>query len=232
MKEILPFHFISNYTMQQSVINATGMEYNTDQPTMVISEYGRNVHRMIEYCLTLTDREERSKCARAIVKIMSYLNPSIKEVVDYEHKLWDHLHIISNYALDVDAPFPKPAPELFTSKPEKVSYPSSNIRFRHYGKILEDLIQKAQNEEDPKNREIFTNQLAQLMKKHYLNWNRDSVNDQLITQQLETLSNGTLKVGENFRFAHTSDILPKNVLPQNQTPSYQIKKMVKKKKKK
>jgi hypothetical protein len=147
---------------------------------------------------------------------MAILNPTLKEYSDYEHKLWDHLFIISEFKLDVDAPFPKPQPETLKSKPEPIRYPQSDIRFRHYGKILEDLIQKAMLEEDPKNREIFTEQLAQLMKRHYLNWNRDSVNDTLIVEQLESLSKGRLKVGENFRFLHTSEILPRNAIPQNQ----------------
>jgi hypothetical protein len=215
---------------EQGNLNPTGMEYNTGQPVMDIAEYGRNVHRMIDYCLTIADREERTKCAKSIVRVMSILNPTLKDYADYEHKLWDHLHIIANYKLDVDAPYPKPAPEDKNSKPEPVKYPQSNIRFRHYGKILEDLIQKAMSEKDDKNREIFTEQLAQLMKRHYLNWNRDSVNDQLIVEQLESLSNGKLKVSEAFRFLHTSEILPKNAIPQNQMHHRENQKKKKKKK--
>ncbi|MDQ3112460.1 MAG: DUF4290 domain-containing protein [Bacteroidota bacterium] len=203
-------------TSPNSTGNATGMEYNTSLSVMTIAEYGRSVHRMIEYCLTLTDRDEQSRCARSIVRVMVILNPQMKEYADYEHKLWDHLHIISNFQLDVDGPYPKPEPELIKSKPEIVPYPQSNIRFKHYGKILEDLLKKALAEEDPKAREIFTEQLAQLMKRHYLNWNRDSVNDQLIVEQLENLSEGKLKLNENFKFLHTSEILPKNAIPQNQ----------------
>jgi len=205
----------------QNAENTTGMEYNTGNPKMTISEYGRNVQKMIGYCLTLTDREERNRCARTIIKVMAAVNPSLKEFADFEHKLWDHLHIISDYKLDVDSPYPKPEPELFHSKPEPLRYPHNEIRFRHYGKILEDLIQKARTEQDPKAKQVFTEQLAQLMKKHYLNWNRDSVNDQLITQQLEMLSENELKVSDNFRFMHTSEILPKNAIPQNQQPQYQ-----------
>lgn len=207
------------------------MEYNTTQPSMKIAEYGRAVERMIEHCQTLTDRDERSRCARTIVRVMAILNPQLKEYADYEHKLWDHLHIIADYALDVDSPYPKPERSHIDSKPERVPYPQSNIRFKHYGKILEDLIQKAMAETDDKNREIFTEQLAQLMKKHYLNWNRDSVNDQLIVEQLENLSGGKLKVSEQFRFLHTSDILPKNAIPQNQMQHHSNKKKNNKKKK-
>ncbi len=202
--------------MSEDLTNSTGMEYNTGQPVMDIAEYGRNVHRMIEFCLTLTDREERTKCAKSIVRVMAILNPAQKEYADYEHKLWDHLHIIAGHKLEVDSPYPKPAAEELAKKPEPVKYPQSDIRFRHYGKILEDLIQKAMAEPDDKNREVFTEQLAQLMKRHYLNWNRDSVNDALIVEQLESLSKGKLKVSEGFRFLHTSDILPRNAIPQNQ----------------
>ena len=201
---------------KESSSNSTGMQYNTSLSVMTNAEYGRSVHRMIEYCLTLEDRNERSRCASSIVRVMIILNPQMKEFAEYEHKIWDHLHIISNYKLDIDSPFPKPRPELIESKPEIVPYPKSSIRFKHYGKILEDLLKKALAETDPKAKEVFTEQLAQLMKRHYLNWNRDSVNNQLILEQLENLSEGNLKVGENFRFLHTSEILPKNAIPQNQ----------------
>jgi hypothetical protein len=201
---------------KESSSNSTGMQYNTSLSVMTNAEYGRSIHRMIEYCLTLEDRNERSRCASSIVRVMIILNPQMKEFAEYEHKIWDHLHIISNYKLDIDSPFPKPRPELIESKPEIVPYPKSSIRFKHYGKILEDLLKKALAETDPKAKEAFTEQLAQLMKRHYLNWNRDSVNDQLILEQLENLSEGNLKVGENFRFLHTSEILPKNAIPQNQ----------------
>ncbi|HTL80250.1 MAG TPA: DUF4290 domain-containing protein [Bacteroidia bacterium] len=218
--------------IQEGVTNSTGMEYNTQQPAMAISEYGRNVERMIEYCLTLKDKEERSRCARSIVRVMAILNPQMKEYADYEHKLWDHLFIMSNFDLDIDSPYPKPKKAELESKPERVPYPQSNIKFKHYGKILEDLIQKAMTETDDKNREIFTDQLAQLMKKQYLNWNRDSVNDALIVEQLENLSGGKLKVSEQFRFLHTSEILPKNAIPQNQMQHHSNKKKMMNKKKK
>jgi Domain of unknown function (DUF4290) len=211
-------------TSNEGIINSNGMEYNTSQPTMKIAEYGRSVERMIEFCLAIDDHAERSRCARSIVRVMTILNPQIKEYNDYEHKLWDHLHIIAEFKLDVDSPFPKPDKQHLVAKPEIVPYPQSNIRFKHYGKILEDLLQKAMQEEDPKNREIFTEQLAQLMKKHYLNWNRDSVNDALIVEQLENISGGKLKVSENFRFMHTSEILPKNAVPQNQMQHHMKKK--------
>ncbi|MBI3509038.1 MAG: DUF4290 domain-containing protein [Bacteroidetes bacterium] len=218
--------------IQEGIVNSTGMEYNTEQPSMVIAEYGRSVSRMIEYCLSLKDKEARSYCARSIVRVMGILNPQIKEIVDYEHKLWDHLHIMADYKLDVESPFPKPEKSKMDSKPDRVPYPQSDIKFKHYGKILEDLIKKAMMEKDEKNRELFTDQLAQLMKKQYLNWNRDSVNDQLIVEQLENLSGGKLKVSEQFRFLHTSEILPKNAIPQNQMQHHSNKKKMMNKKKK
>lgn len=219
-------------TTQEGTVNSTGMEYNTQQPAMKISEYGRNVDRMIEYCLEIKDKEERSRCARSIVRVMAILNPQLKEFADYEHKLWDHLHIMADFKLDIDAPYPKPERSKLDSKPEKVPYPQSEIKFKHYGKILEDLLKKAMTETDDKNRELFTEQLAQLMKKQYLNWNRDSVNDSLIVEQLENLSGGKLKVSDQFRFLHTSEILPKNAIPQNQMQHHSSKKKMMKKKKK
>lgn len=215
----------------QEPVKSTGMEYNTGQPRLAITEYGRSVQKMIDYCCTIESRDERNRCAKTIVKAMGLLNPQMKEYQDFEHKLWDHLFIMSDFKLDVDSPYPKPEASLLKSPPDRVPYPQSNIRFRHYGKILEDLLRKAMEEKDPKNREIFTGQLAQLMKKQYLNWNRDSVNDQLIVEQLEQLSKGQLKVAEDFKFLHTNDILPRNAIPANQQPQYQSGPKKKKKKK-
>ena len=124
------------------------MEYNTQRGSLIIPEYGRNVQKMVEYAITIKDREERNRYAQGIVAIMSYLNPALKDIVDFRHKLWDHLFIISNFKLDVDCPYEKPTKNTLVAKPKRVSYPSGNIRFRHFGKITEDIVKEIGSVED------------------------------------------------------------------------------------
>lgn len=172
------------------------MEYNTDLPKLVIPEYGRNIQKMIDFAITVADREERNKIARSIIDVMGQLNPHLRDVTDFKHKLWDHIFIISDFKLDVDSPYPKPTAETFKTKPERVLYPSNNIRFKHYGKTVERIIAKAKEYADGEEKTVLIEQIANLMKRSYLNWNRDSVNDEVILKQLEELSNGELKLAD------------------------------------
>lgn len=172
------------------------MEYNTSQPKMIIPEYGRNIQKMIDFAITVSDREERNKVARAIIDVMGQLNPHLRDVTDFKHKLWDHLFIISDFQLDVDSPYPKPTRETFQTKPELLKYPSNDIRYKHYGKTVEQIIKKAREYPEGDERNELVNQIANLMKRSYLNWNRDSVNDEVILKQLEELSKGELKLAD------------------------------------
>jgi hypothetical protein len=185
------------------------MEYNTQQPKLLMSEYGRNIQKMIDHALALTDRDERNRAAQAIISIMGQLNPHLRDVTDFKHKLWDHLFIISDFKFDVDSPYPKPTPETFQTKPERVKYPSRDIRYKHYGKAVEALIRKAVEMEEGEMKAALVEQLAHMMKRFYLTWNRDSVNDELIVQHIAELSKGKLKLPDNFRFKYTNDILGK-----------------------
>src|ERR1700745_1309827 len=119
------------------------MEYNTQKEHMIIPEYGRNIQSMINYAITLKDRDERNLCAKAIIQVMGQLNPHLRDVADFTHKLWDHLFIISEFKLDVDSPYPRPTPETFKEKPARLTYPSGKIKFKHYGKTIEAIIKKA-----------------------------------------------------------------------------------------
>lgn len=185
------------------------LEYNTQLPHLIIPEYGRNIQKLVEYACGIKNKEERNKVANAIISIMGRLNPSLRDLTDFRHKLWDHLFIISNFKLDVDSPYPKPPKEILTTKPERVPYPSQKIKFKHYGKGIERLIEKASSLKAGEEKIAFIEALANLMKKSYLIWNRNTVDDQVIAQELETLSKGKLKVPENFRMASTHDILAK-----------------------
>lgn len=170
------------------------MDYNTSLPKMIIPEYGRNIQKMIDFAITVPDREERNKVARAIIDVMGQLNPHLRDVTDFKHKLWDHIFIISEFKLDVDSPYPKPTAETFQTKPDRVLYPSNDIRYKHYGKTVERIIAKAREYPEGEEKNVLTEQIANLMKRSYLNWNRDSVNDEVILKQLEELSRGELKL--------------------------------------
>lgn len=170
------------------------MEYNTQQPKMIIPEYGRNIQSMIEYCCTIKDRDERNLCARAIIQVMGQLNPYLRDVADFTHKLWDHLFIISEFKLDVDSPYPKPSPETFKEKPSRLTYPTGRIKHKHYGKTIETIIKKAKELKDGPEKEELTRLIANHLKKSYLNWNKDSITDDVIFKNLEELSEGALKM--------------------------------------
>jgi hypothetical protein len=186
------------------------LEYNTTREMMIIPEYGRNVQRMIQYCCTVEDREKRTKTAKFIVNVMAQLNPAVKESGDFKQKLWDHMYIISDFKLDVDAPYPPPSPLSLSTKPEQLTYHNKEIDFRHYGKNIVLMIEKATEYEDGPEKDALVQAIANHMKKSYLNWNRESVNDELIEKHLQTLSNDKLKLNQDFRFTHTNEILAQN----------------------
>ena len=191
-------------------MNPTEKDYNTRRPDMVIPEYGRNIQKMVEHAISVEDREERNKVAQSIINVMGQLNPHLRDITDFKHKLWDHIFIISDFKLDVDSPYPIPDKETIFKKPEPLGYPQSRIRFKHYGKNTEEIIAKAIDMEDGDEKNELIKLIANLMKKSYLMWNRDSVDDSLILSDLETLSKGKLKVSEGFVLTQTNEILAQN----------------------
>lgn len=189
------------------------MEYNTEREKIVISEYGRNIQVMIRHLKDIEDSKQRTEAAHFIVNVMAQMNPQVKESNDYMHKLWDHLHIIANYELDVDGPYPKPTPEMQKQKPEHVGYQKNNIRYGHYGQYIYDVVKKVKEMEDgPKKQAILIN-IANQMKRDYLNWNRDTVNDLLILDDLYKISGEEITLPMETKLIPTNEILNK---PQNQ----------------
>ena len=186
------------------------MDYNTTRPSMVIPEYGRNLQEMIRYTCTIEDREKRTKSAKFIINVMAQMNPQVRDSADYNHKLWDHLHIISEFKLDVDAPYPPPSPLTLSTKPERLSYHDKDITFRHYGKNIALIIEKAMQYEEGAEKDALVKIIAIHLKKSYLNWNRESVTDELIEEHLRILSDGKLKLHEDVRLTTTSDLLARN----------------------
>lgn len=193
------------------------MEYNTSLPKMIIPEYGRNIQKMIDFAMTVKDREERNKVARAIIDVMGQLNPHLRDVTDFKHKLWDHIFIISDFKLDVDSPYPKPTAETFQTKPDRVAYPSNDIRYKHYGKTVERIIAKGKEYPAGPEKDALVEQIANLMKRSYLTWNRDSVNDEVILKQLEELSKGQLKLADISLLRSTQTFVPRNTNTNNQS---------------
>lgn len=179
------------------------MEYNTTLDRLIIPEYGRNIQGMIQYCCTIQDRDERNLCAKAIVQVMGQINPPLREQSDYTQKLWDHMFIISEFKLDVDSPYPLPNRESFNERPKVLDYPKGRIRFKHYGKTIEEIIKKAKELPEGPERNELTRQIANHLKKSYYTWNKDTITDDVILKNLSDLSQGELKVEGSALSSHS-----------------------------
>jgi len=160
---------------------------------MLMPEYGRNVQKMVEYLLTIEDREKRLKSAEVIIELMGTLNPHLKTIEDYKHKLWDHLFQMTNLKLDVDGPYPPPTAEQLSRRPDPLPYPQVSLSHRHLGRNLESLLQKALEEKDPEKRQGFTQTIGYYMKLAYTNWHREPIHDDMIKNELAVLSGGLLQ---------------------------------------
>jgi len=172
-------------------------DYNSTRNKLILSEYGRNVQNMVKYIVALPTKEERNRYAQVVIDLMGFLNPHLRDVADFKHKLWDHLHIISDYQIDVDAPYPKPTPEAIHLKPQPLRYPHQRIKYKHYGKTIELMIEKAKAIDEPERKRHMVQAIANFMKMAYVQWNKDSVADESIIADLYALSGGTLKLDEN-----------------------------------
>jgi hypothetical protein len=203
--------------------NMEGLEYNTQRAKLRIPAYGRNIQKMIGYALTVTDNEERNKVAKAIVNVMGQVNPYLKEMEDLNHKLWTHLFLISDFELDVDSPYPKPLASTFKEKPQILDYPKNSIRYSHYGIAIQNMISVISEFNEGEEKDHLVRLMVNLMKRMYLTWNRDSVDDDLILKQLDELSKGKLKLSENLNITSTSEIL-KAAGVTNNNPKQQFKK--------
>jgi len=186
------------------------MEYNTDRSRLIIPEYGRNVQKMIDYCMSIEDRDVRNEQAQSIIEVMGNLNPHLRDVPDFKHKLWDQMFIMSNFKLDVDSPYPIPSKETFMERPEMIAYPHKSKKYRFYGNNLKLMIDEAIKREDNEEKEALIKVLANHMKKSYLNWNRDVVDDKTIFNHLFELSEGKIDLREKgVKLALSSDLIRK-----------------------
>ncbi len=191
-------------------------DYNTTRPSLLYSEYGRNIQNMVKYIKTLESKEERNKHAQAVIDLMGFLNPHLRDVADFKHKLWDHLFIIADFDLDVDSPYPIPSRESLDTKPQRVPYPSNKIRYKHYGKTVELMIEKAKEiTDEPERKSNMVASIANFMKMSYVTWNKDSVSDESIINDLKTLSKGELTLDENVNLNKVEVRNPVNKSRQN-----------------
>lgn len=169
------------------------MKYNTTRNHLAIREYGRNVQKMVEYLLTIEDDEKRQKNAESVIELMGMLNPHLRNVEDWRHKLWDHLFVISDFQLKVKSPYPIPTKETLAQNPDPLPYPKRFPKTRHLGKNLETFIEKTVAEEDPEKKEELIQYIGYYMKLAYASWHKDEMHDDMIKAELSEITNGKLQ---------------------------------------
>ncbi|PCH98471.1 MAG: hypothetical protein COB85_01530 [Bacteroidetes bacterium] len=195
------------------------MEYNSQREKLTIPEYGRHIQKMVQTVLAEKDKEVRNKQAKAIIDVMGQLNPHLRDVADFKHKLWDHLFVISDFKLDVDSPFPKPTQESLSVKPKKLAYPGRKIKYKHYGRTNEIMIEKAIEFPEGPEKEALIMTIANHLKKSYVTWNKDTVDDDKIIGDLLSLSDGKLKLDPKTVLTDTTEILAANKRKKRNTRS-------------
>lgn len=177
------------------------MDYNTQREKLILPEYGRYIHNMVQDAKKIPDKEARTRQIKAIINAMSLLNPHLREVNDYQHKLWDHVYIMADYELDVDAPFPPPLREDFVTKPHAIGAELEPVRIMHYGRNIQNMVMAIASKPEGEERDAMTMALASYMRKQYLIWNKDTVSDQTIFNDISSLSGGTLTVPEGAKLS-------------------------------
>ncbi len=183
------------------------MDYNSQRPDIIIPEYGRHIQSMVSTAMQVQDREERNKMVRAIIKVMGQLFPYLRDIEDFNHKLWDHLYIMSDFKLDADSPYPIPEPAAFQEKPARLKYPQTRIKYGHYGKGVEKIIEHVANKPEGPEKDAQSVMVANLMKRHYLTWNRETVADDFIIDQVRELSENRINMKPGTVLISSSEIL-------------------------
>jgi hypothetical protein len=182
-------------------------------------EYGRHIQKMVEYLLTIEDRQARQRQAQVVIELMGFLNPHLKNVEDFRHMLWDHLFFISDFKLDVDSPYPIPKKETYKAKPEPMGYPKRHPKFSHLGKNLELVIDKALHEDDPEKKAGFAHSIAYYMKLAYSNWHKELVHDDAIRGELNKITDGQLEFSNTPYIKHRNQNFVSDDYPARSTNS-------------
>jgi hypothetical protein len=187
------------------------LEYNAERPHLIIPEYGRHLQKLIDQATEIADRDERNKAAKYIIQVMGSLNPHLRDVPDFQHKLWDQIFIMSDFRLDVDSPYPVPTREVINLKPERLAYPQKNPKYRFYGNNIKYMINVANSWEEGEMKSALVKVIANHMKKSYLSWNKDTVTDTVIFEHLLELSDGKLNLLQSSEeLLTTTDIMRTN----------------------
>ncbi|WP_264550434.1 DUF4290 domain-containing protein [Flavobacterium sp. N2820] len=194
------------------------LEYNSQRSHLIIPEYGRHLQKLIDQATAIEDREERNKAAKYIISVMGSLNPHLRDVLDFQHKLWDQLFIMSDFKLDVDSPYPIPSKDILTQKPDRLKYPQNFPKYRFYGNNIKYMIDVANSWEESELKNALVLVIANHMKKSYLSWNKDTVTDEIIFQHLLELSGGKLNLSKsNEELSNTHDLMKVNKKVSNKT---------------
>ncbi len=183
------------------------MDYNSNRKKLLLPEYGRNIQKMVDFAVAIEDREERNRAAKTIIDIMGNMHPYLRDIPDFRHKLWDHLAIMSEFKLNIDAPYDPPKPEVLNARPKPLPYNSSPIKYRHYGRTMELLIKKAAEHEEGEQKKVLIQLLANHMKKSFLAWNKDAVEDDKIFKDIDELSDGGIRMADDYKLTETKDLL-------------------------
>lgn len=186
------------------------LEYNTERTKLIIPEYGRHIQKMVDHAISIEDKEERNKVVKSIIAVMGNMNPHLRDVPDFQHKLWDQLFIISDFKLDVDSPFPMPLEEELTKRPPSLGYPQNFPRYRFYGNNIKRMIDVACSWEDGDMKDGLVLTISNHMKKCFLNWNKDTVEDDVIFKHLFELSDGKLNLKDSDEVLTSSHELLKS----------------------
>lgn len=184
------------------------MDYNTSREKLVLPEYGRHLQRLVNHIKTIEDRDERTKAAHDLIPIMAQVNTSIKENGDFKHKLWDHLFIMAGFDLDIDAPFEIINEDILYKKPKPMPYTQASFKKKHYGRIIQDMIDKLGDFEGEE-REALTELLANQLKKSYVKWNKENVNDEDILNDFNLLANEKIEFSKEIKLVDTKSIMSK-----------------------
>ncbi|MPM08963.1 hypothetical protein SDC9_55279 [bioreactor metagenome] len=174
------------------------MDYNTQRKKLIMPEYGRNVQKMIEYVKGIEDKEKRNEQIKTVLTVMGILNPSLRDISDFRHKLWDHVQIISDFDIDIESPYPTPTKETFSTKPHPIPLETTPLKAAHYGRNIQNMIDMVAAKEDGEVKDNMVRVLANYMRQQYLIWNKDSVTEETIFADIKRLSGGKLVVGPNI----------------------------------
>ncbi len=187
------------------------LEYNAERPHLIIPEYGRHLQKLIDLAVAIADREERNKAAKYIIQVMGSLNPHLRDVPDFQHKLWDQIFIMSDFRLEVDSPYPIPTRDVINLKPERLPYPQKYPKYRFYGNNIKYMIEVANKWEEGEMKSALVKVIANHMKKSYLSWNKDTVTDAVIFEHLYELSEGTINlIQSQEELSTTTDLIRTN----------------------